>query len=261
MARSEPADFDVLSQRIEQGHRKALVRTILLSVATVAVAAFVLWFMLREIHDANGKLADLNAQIAVADTANKKAQEDLKAAQARTTDLQTRVNALNSQVAQSQAQIKTLNDRLSETKDALAAALNLEKDVYKLNWGDLKMMAVDNGAASEILEVIERLKDRVYWTRSNKPGGGYSSPGFAALVLQQLHRLPANGDLNSLPHDDGPPNLGDIVLYKSGYALFYFRDHAKKEFVVGLTPFGVVSLNYDFDTARAAVIRTGFQPH
>lgn len=258
MSRSERADFDALSLRIEQGHRKALVRTIVLCVATVMVAAFVLQFTLREIWDANLKLDTVNTQIAAADVANKKAQDDLKAAQAQVIALQARVTELNSQVTQSQAQIKTLSGQLADSKKALAEALNLEKQVYNLKWDDLKAMFVEYGPASEVLDVIHNVKNNVHWGMSNTAAGGYNSPGFAALVLQQLHRLPASGGLASLPRENGPPNAGDIVVYDSGYYLFYFRDRANKEFVIGMTPFGVVSLNYDFGVVRAGVLRTGF---
>ena len=261
MQHPQAVDFGQLTQRIEQGHRKALFRTIVLSFATVAAAAIVLMLTLNAIRDADSKLDTLNRQIAVAETANQKAQADLKSALDRATALQARVTELNSQVAQSQTQIKTLSEQLAASKKALAEALNLEKYVYDLKWGDLKEMYVDYGPASEILGVVENLKNRVHWGMSNTAAGGYNSPGFAKLVLQQLNRIPANGDLGNLPRDTGAPHGGDIVVYSSGYHLFYFRDRAKREFVVGMTPFGVVSLNYDFDTARAGILRTGFPPN
>jgi hypothetical protein len=254
MQRPQPIDFDQLSLRIEQGHRKTLFRTILLGFTTVAVAAAVLVFTLNAIWDADQKLYRVNQAIEAADAAKEKAQADLKLAQDKVVSLQARVTELNTQVTQSQAQIKALSKQLAE-------ALNLQKQVYNLNWSDLKMMYVDNGSASEILGVIQNLKDHVHWGMSNTAAGGYNSPGFAKLVLQQLHRIPADGELGSLPRDNEPPRVGDIVVYDSGYHLFYFRDHEKREFVIGMTPFGVVSLNYDFDTGRAGVLRTGFTPN
>jgi hypothetical protein len=66
---------------------------------------------------------------------------------------------------------------------------------------------------------------------SNTPEGGYNSPGFAQLIWQELGRAPAFTDL---PRDAGEPRP-----------------------VVGMTPFGIAALNYDFGVARVAVLRTG----
>jgi hypothetical protein len=265
MQRLEPLDFDQLSARIEQGHRRALLRTMLLSFAIVAVAAAVLLFTLNAIRKADGQLNTLNQQlnglqqqIAAADDAKEKAQGELKSAREQAATLQAQGATLRAQAATLQAQTATLQAQVNELKSALADALNLKKHVYNLNWAELKLIAVENGPATEVLEVIQNLKDNTRWGLSNTAAGGYNSPGFAELVLQRLHRLPAAGGLGGLPRDDGSPRAGDIVVYDSGYHLFYFRDHEKREFVVGMTPLGVVSLNYDFDTGRAGVLRTGF---
>jgi hypothetical protein len=151
-----------------------------------------------------------------------------------------------------------LQKALADSKKALAEALDLGKYVYKLNWGETKMMFVEFGSAAPILEVVTNLKGRVHWGMSNTQAGGYNSPGFATLVMQQLHKLPIGGNLDSLPRDNGTPNVGDIVVYDSGYHMFYFRDHDRREFVLGMTPFGVTALNYEFGSKRVGIIHTGF---
>ena len=40
--------------------------------------------------------------------------------------------------------------------------------------------------------------------------------------------------------------------------MFYFRDRAGTEFVVGMTPIGILALLYEFGPRRLAVLRTGF---
>ena len=251
---SQPVTFNELTRRIEQGHRKALVRTFVLSFMTVAIAAVFLVFILRELERANQQLETVNNQISVANAAVEKAQTELKTAQDALQAAVGRATTLQDQVVALEAQLAT-------SKKALAEALDLGKYVYKLDWRELKMMYVENGPAVEVLDVIQHLKDQVHWGMSNTQAGGYNSPGFAKLILQKLRRLPADADLASLPSQDpGPPNAGDVVVYESGYYLFYFRDHEKREFVVGMTPFGVASLNYDFGVKRTAILRTGFPP-
>lgn len=243
MVSSQHVSFDQLSQRIERGHRKALVRTFLLSFATVVVAAAFLVFTLRELERANQQLSKVNKEISDAIDAKEKAQAELKSAQ----------DDLGSAVTQA----KTLQEQVDALKAELAEAHNLSKHVYKLDLPELKMMSVEYGRAVEALEWIEKLKDQVHYTVSNTSTGGYSSPGFARLILQKLGRMRADSDLAILPQDGGPPNVGDIVVYESGFHLFYFRDHTRREFVVGMTPLGVVSLDYDFGAKRTAILRTG----
>lgn len=250
MADTQSPDIKDLNQRIEQAQRKALLRTIVLSVAIVVVAAIVLLYTLREIDSANRKLAEASTEleqvsthIAEANDARMKAETDLKAALAQSAALKSEVSDLSRQ--------------LDDAKKTLAEALDLGKYVYKLDWSEAKMMATTNGAAAEVLIVINELKDQVKWGMSNTSDGGYNSPGFAALVLGRLGRMPADGSLNSLPHDNEAPNVGDIVTYDGGYHMFYFKDSEGREFVVGMTPFGVEALTYDF-ARRGEVLHTGF---
>ncbi len=250
MADAQSPDIEDLSRRIAQGQRKAVMRTVGISVVIVVVAAVVLLYTLREIESANRKLAAANAEleqvsthIAEANDARMKAEADLKVALAQSTALKSEVNDLSRQ--------------LDDAKKTLAEALDLGKYVYKLNWNEVKMMATTNGAAAEVLNVINELKDATKWGMSNTPDMGYNSPGFAALVLSRLGRMPADGSLNSLPHDNGAPNVGDIVTYDGGYHMFYFKDSEQREFVVGMTPFGVEALTYDF-ARRGDVLHTGF---
>jgi hypothetical protein len=72
-------------------------------------------------------------------------------------------------------------------------------------------------------------------------------------VLQNLGLRPAS----ELPSDSSDPRPGDLVVYQSGYTMFFFRDPADVEFVVGMTPFGVTALLYDFGLPVQRVIRTG----
>jgi hypothetical protein len=175
-------------------------------------------------------------------------------------DAEQRLAGAQHQIEAAKAQVGELEAQLAEAKQALANALDLGKHIYTLDWGELKMMYLENGPAVQVLEKVEDLKDHVRWGLANTPEGGYTSPGFAQLILQQLHRLPPEGDLSQLPRDNGPPQPGDVVVYASGYNLFYFRDHERREFVIGMTPFGVASLNYDFGVERVGVLRSGFPP-
>jgi hypothetical protein len=172
-------------------------------------------------------------------------------------DTQDQLRTALAQVQSLQGQVAELSTQLDAAKKQLADALDLSKNVYTLHWDDLKALYVQNGNAGEVLVKIEQLRSNVKWGMANTPAGGYNSPGFADLVLKQLGHVPNGTNIASLPHDDGPPRVGDIVVYASGYNLFYFRDQNRQEFVVGMTPLGILSLNYDFGVKREAVLHTG----
>jgi hypothetical protein len=261
-----------LSDRIERGHRRSLLRTIVLSIAVLAVAAGLLFVTLQALERANRQLDGANQQIASADRELQAVTRKIATTSAGVAVVQAglatvqislqaatqRAAALQAQVATQQTQLAEKQAQLAAAQTALADALDLGKQVYTLNWGELKLMYVENGPAVEVLEAVQQMKDQLRWGLANTREGGYTSPGFARLVLQQLRRLPPDGELSALPRDDGLPQPGDVVLYDSGYALFYFRDHERREFVIGMTPFGVASLNYDFGVKRTGVLRSGF---
>lgn len=240
---SPSLDYEQLNRRIEAGHRRSLVSTIILSIATLVVAGGLLAFTGYEIKQANRQLGEVQGKITQANQANESAQSELKKTQ--------------DQLRAALAQVTDLQSQLDAAKKQLSDALDLSKHAYTLHWDDLKLLYVQNGNAGEVLVKIEQLRNNVKWGMANTPAGGYNSPGFAELVLKQLGRVPNGTSLANLPRDDGPPRAGDIVVYASGYSLFYFRDQNQKEFVVGMTPLGVLSLNYDFGIKRETVLHTG----
>ncbi|WP_026872532.1 hypothetical protein [Inquilinus limosus] len=260
MAVAQQSSYQQLRDRIEEGHRRSLLRTVVLSIATVAVAGLMLFITLRALDQANQKLDSANRQLDEVTREVRAAIAKADEAQAELTEAQTNLRSTADQTTALQAQVAALEKQLAAAQQALDEAFDLSRQVYKFDWGELKLMYMENGPAVEVLDVVQRFLGQLRWGLANTKEGGYTSPGFAKLVLQQLHRLPPNADLASLPRDDGAPNPGDIVIYASGYHLFYFRDHERRQFVVGMTPYGITALNYDFGVKRIGVLRSGFPP-
>jgi membrane-associated HD superfamily phosphohydrolase len=271
MTNEQLLTFDRLSERVQQQQRKALFRTLLLSIATIAIAGLFLFFTYRKIDDAHqqlnvahqqlnavkGQIDEANAKRDQAQASLKATQDDLKAAETRAATQVQQVKSLEAQLAEAQKALADSRQELTKAKEQLDEALDLQQYIYPLKWGELKPMYTLYGQGAFALQVIYELKDIVHWDRTNDPAqSAYNSPGFAALVLRQLHRLPAGG-LAALPRDMGTPNVGDIVVYEGGYHLFYFRDSSGTEFVVGMTPFGVTALHSDFGSKIMGVLRTG----
>jgi len=256
MAAMETAGLGDLQSRIVSGQRAAMLRTAVLSFGIVAVAAAFLWFTLHKLSQAQAELAGVETRIAAATQAQQTAEAARAAAEQQRADAEGKLQEAQTAVAQLTQQVGDLQKQTADLKTQLTAALDLERHVYNLNWGDLKMIAASSGNAYEVLDVIERRRQDVHWGMANTPEGGYNSPGFARLVWQQLGRPPA---YEQLPRDIGDPHPGDIVIYESGYQLYFFRDYEQKPFVVGMTPFGITALNYDFGVKRVGVLRTGLE--
>jgi hypothetical protein len=256
MAAMDNATLDDLQHRISRGQRAAIVRTAVLSFGIVAVAALFLWFTLRELSKAQTELAAVETRIAEATAAQKAAEDTRDTAERQRAEAEGKLKDAQAAVSQLTGQVADLQKQTGDLQARLKAVLDLDRYAYKLDWRDLKRIAAASGNAYQVLEVIERQRQDVHWGMSNTPAGGYNSPGFARLVWEELGRQPP---FDQLPRDTGEPRPGDIVVYESGYNMFFFRDYEQKPFVVGMTPFGVTALNYDFGVKPVAVLRTGLE--
>lgn len=81
----------------------------------------------------------------------------------------------------------------------------------------------------------------------SSPEEGYDSPGFARAMLYEAGLKP----LHELRLVDEPEN-GDVVVYETGYTMFFFRNFdLGPDFVVGMTPFGIMALRDDFANVKS----------
>ena len=149
--------------------------------------------------------------------------------------------------------------KLAETKEQLAKATDFKRLVHPLTAEEIKRIASRDGAAKqgEVLGEILRLQTMgVSWHLSgNSPDVGFDSPSFAAYVLRQADvsvgesrpGVKLSEQLKDNLANVAQPASGDLLFYPGGYALFYFEDMKGEPFVIGMTPFGIVSLNPGFD--------------
>jgi hypothetical protein len=268
MAVSDNAMLEELLHRVSRGQRAAVLRTGVVSLGIVVVAALFLWFTLRQLSDVQAQLQNEKAQLTdvearidkalaaqtEAEKSRDAAEASAGAASAKLKDAEAKLTDADAQVAQLKDQVSALQSQIGRLQDQLKSVLDLDRYTYKLEWRDLKSIAVHSGDAYQILGVIDDRRKTVHWGMSNTPDGGYNSPGFARLVWDELR---PSTPFNQLPRASGDPLPGDVVIYESGYYMFFFRDYERKPFVVGMTPFGVTALNYDFGVKVVAVLRTG----
>jgi hypothetical protein len=183
-------------------------------------------------------------------------QAGLRKAQAALAASRTELDTTSGQLRDTGAKLDDTQKRLAAAEEQLHQSANVVRHIRALDLGDVKAMASRSGRSSRyLMEVAEASQSRqIRWGLVNSIEGGFTSPGFARFILQRTGA--PNPDIDSLPVRQGPPHAGDLIRYASGYALFYFPatyDRAHPEFVIGMTPFGIVSLAPDFGVQRVDI--------
>lgn len=233
------SSLEEFEARLERRERRAFVRTLVLTLIPVVAAAVFLWITVDEVRESERKLDRVQTELATAERERDQAVEERQ---------------------QAQSQTKALRGELRGVQRQLRRSSDFATHVYRLDWSDVKLLASQSPELARLLLAI-RARRGVPFDLSNTPERGFSSPGFAAHILQQLGRLPGDGDpseaLSRLPSARGSPAPGDIVRYETGYAMFFFRDRSGRPFVVGMTPVGIAALRPNFGPKRQEVLRTG----
>lgn len=221
-----------LAGAIRRYQRRSVFATITVTIVLVLAIAVFLLYSLRAIDHARAKLTELSTAV------TQKSRE---------------LEQKNTELEQLKAQISDLQHKLQES------ALYV-RHVYNLDWRNMKLILSQFGHAGRALEIIGGLRDQnAHWGLANTLQEGFTSPGFAAYVLARSGAQSA--DLSTLSARSGPPHPGDLIFYESGYAMFFFRDNPRTgpvDFVVGMTPYGIASLERDFGVAQQSVRVTPF---
>ncbi|HWS89179.1 MAG TPA: hypothetical protein VN282_19560 [Pyrinomonadaceae bacterium] len=212
----------------ERHEQKARRRAFLYSLIPIPLAALLLAASFWAVREARDRLAAAEVKI--------------QRAEQTVSDLQKRIDELTR--------------LLNEKAEGLARTTEFERRAYR---GDI-YMTYKRLAGNESYESQARMLDaildmqrrRVPWRRGGvSPGEGFDSPGFAAYMLAE-HRLisqrpsDVHYGLRQVLPDAPAPDVGDVVFYPGGYAMFYFKDERDRPFVVGMTPEGIFALEADF---------------
>lgn len=114
------------------------------------------------------------------------------------------------------------------------------------------------GPAKLLDQILANLK--VPWKADGKFFlEGVNSPTYVSQILnpKQFRSIDQATLMKELPFKKDRPEIGDVVYYADGYSFFYFVDEKGQDLVIGMTPFGVVALKYDF--ARPVGFGDSFQ--
>ncbi len=176
------------------------------------------------------------------DNANKQVQ-NLKT---QKQNLEVTINELNNLM-----RLKT--DSLAEMRKVMEMAINYKDKRYSFNFSIDKELFSVYPKQTQLLTAIREMIDdeKLKWLLGgNSPEKGFDSPSFATYMINKFAITKIDNSnryklKELLPKIDSQPEVGDLVFYEHGYAMFYFRYHGKP-FVVGMTPIGLTSLTLDF---------------
>jgi hypothetical protein len=157
-------------------------------------------------------------------------------------------------------ELNASNEKLSEEiqlkSDSLAnlmeLAVNYKNKRYEFNYAIDKQLYSRYPKQTEMLSEMRGMiqANKVKWyLGGNSPEPGFDSPSFASFVINRHSktRIEANEryKLRELLPSTQDPKVGDVVFYEHGYAMLYF-EYRNEPFVVGMTPLGLASLQFDF---------------
>ncbi|MBV8841018.1 MAG: hypothetical protein JO000_31150 [Alphaproteobacteria bacterium] len=265
--------FREIEVQIASRERRTLAITAIISagiiLGAIALLAVTYW-----------TLSDLNAQLSAAQQRLEMVRTDLEGSQAKLAQVdaarkeseasygqvKAALAAAETQLAQQRQEAERLRAQLADSNSKLEAltaqireSADLTRYLHPIDFADAKNLYNTAPQLGDLLARILSLKDRnLPFNFANRPDVGFTSPGFAGYVLQELRRLPAGAPdaaLRTLPSAT-EPQLGDVILYETGFALFYLKDHNGAPFVIGMTPKGVAALDPDFRVRRTGVLRT-----
>ena len=276
--------FREIEVQIASRERRTLAITAIISagiiLGAIALLAVTYW-----------TLSDLNAQLSAAQQRLEMVRTDLEGSQAKLAQVdaarkeseasygqvKAALAAAETQLAQQRqeaerlrakqrqeaerlrAQLADSNSKLEALTAQIRESADLTRYLHPIDFADAKNLYNTAPQLGDLLARILSLKDRnLPFNFANRPDVGFTSPGFAGYVLQELRRLPAGAPdaaLRTLPSAT-EPQLGDVILYETGFALFYLKDHNGAPFVIGMTPKGVAALDPDFRVRRTGVLRT-----
>jgi hypothetical protein len=260
-----PSSVGEIESAIARHRRQVLVVTIAVTIALIALSVGLLFYTARQ-------LTDMNAQLAVVDQNLQQAKRELNsavaqkvAAEADAQAAETQRNDALAKLNAAQDDVEALNEQVTSLQEQLRESTNFEQHIHPLTWDAVKELYGISDRQARLLERIFEFTDQgshpMRFSTANDPSVGFTSPGFARYILDELGIVPASAPWDDIrgqfPPDPAQPKNGDIIIYEAGYTMFYFETpYSHETFVIGMTPAGVIALDPEFGPAKVEIIST-----
>jgi len=232
----------------------------------------------RAVGESKKELVRIIAEREAVEASIKPLREQASRAQADKVEFEKQIASLQKDILKAQEekrgfqdQIASMTKTIGDLKAELGRTTDLSRFKRDVDWVDVKFVASESEAQADVLQRILFLRrDHIAWKVGGKtPAEGFDSPSFATFILSEMRLLPdgknETGDLiatsrrlPSILRSVPEPQVGDVVFYPAGYAMFYFIDQRKLPFVIGMTPDGIVALDPGF-APRTSVARPSYR--
>lgn len=225
-------DLNIILERAELKEKKARRNAIIYSIIPVLLAV--------------GLIVFTSYQVSQSKQERDEALQEARGYRVQVEESKEELVRVRKELKDYQTQVKELQERLVE-------ATNFVRNVYELDWEISKILYSRYPRQTRLLtDILEAQRAGVSWKLGGtSPQEGFDSPSFATYLLKKHELLDINQpgfsryELSKyLPQKD-KPDVGDLIFYEAGYAMFYFEDRGR-EFVIGITPIGIVSLKKKF---------------
>jgi len=201
-------------------------------VIVVLVIFMTLWTLAGNVRRAEQEYEGVSRQLA-------SARQDLAAAQSQYDALLKQKQEADAAIAASQAEIGDLEAKLHQIYDFKPHIVPVTEVDEKMAYG-----AAGPKGFQILQAALDDARRKLPFSGANNPTAGFLSPAYAQYVLGKVG---ITEPIASLPQRHGAPQDGDIITYPGLYHMFYFKiPELHKEFVIGMTPEGVLSLDPNF---------------
>jgi len=257
MAPDSEAKFESYLGKLDQQEKSQRGRLALWTLVPAALGLLLLAYSVREVSTAEKKAAAIEDSTRTMRVEYHEMQARYEPLHQEFQDLQMSYAELDQRfIAETQrleAALTETRTQLANVEDQLHMSTDLNRFRFDVDMKTVKVLASRYPRQSVLLEQIFYLRDQdVRWRLGGQsPDQGFDSPSFAAFVLREHDLFTGTGEevyrLSRHFERVEEPRVGDLVIYPSGYSLFYFEDEHRSPFVMGMTPFGVLSLKPNFE--------------
>lgn len=182
----------------------------------------------------------------------KSLKKEAKVIKVKADELETRIAVLDDSLSIKRKKIKTL-------EKALHIGDNFSSSKVEIDEIDIKKLSFGLKDVSKVYRDIKSLQDRgvKFSLNGTNPQRGFNSVTMMSFILKNNNIIRTSPRTTSqlieaLPAASGGMQTGDIIVYEAGYCMLYVKAH--KEFVLGMTPFGILEVKPEF-AGRIKILR------
>ncbi|MDP1818029.1 MAG: hypothetical protein Q8K92_26490 [Leadbetterella sp.] len=256
---TSPEQIESLNKDIEKFEKKARRRVWLSTAIPLLFGVILLGYTIWQIQITTQKLVSVQTtlnqtsrELSTTTTSLQDTKSKLDQANVDLANTQNKLDATFKELEQSKQELEKIKSQLDQTTQELRNANLFVANSVAIDIVDIKRSSLYLYPPQEevLLDILFMQMDSVEWNLNGfSETDGFNSPNFAIYMLQKHGLISNDYAAGSKPWDIlkpvHQPSIGDIVYYEGGYTMFYFELNGQ-EFVIGMTPLGILAQKIDF---------------